>query len=159
VTLRWLDRAVETLLALALLALLAIGTAQVVLRYVLSRPLPWALEASILLLVWATMLCGYVGVRRDVHLSADFLGWSGRGRLRQLRDSIGVLLCLLFLAAYGFSSIRVIDAMDGIPFTALPFEQPVLYWSLPVGAALMALAFAARVANSLRQAPPAPASH
>jgi TRAP-type C4-dicarboxylate transport system permease small subunit len=158
VTLRWLDRAVETLLALALLALLAIGTAQVVLRYAFSRPLPWALEASILLLVWATMLCGYIGVRRDAHLSADFLGWSGQGRLRQLRDSLGVLLCVIFLAAYGLSSFKVIDAMDGIPFTALPFEQPVLYWSLPVGAALMALAFAARVAASWRQAAAAPGS-
>ncbi len=97
-TLRWLDRAVETLLGLGLVALLAIGTAQVVLRYALSRPLPWALEASIVLLVWATMLSGYIGVRRDIHLSADFLGWSGQGRLRQVRDGLGVVLCLIFVA-------------------------------------------------------------
>lgn len=154
-TLRWLDRAIETLLALALLALLAIGTAQVVLRFALNRPLPWALEASILLLVWATMLSGYVGVRRDAHLSADFLGWSGQGRLRKIRDGAGVGLCLVFVAVYGIASFKVIDAMDGIPFTALPFQQPVLYWSLPVGAALMALAFGARVVAQWR-APAAP---
>ena len=152
---RWLDRTVETLLALALVALLAIGTAQVVLRFALSRPLPWALEGSIVLLVWATMLSGYIGVRRDIHLSADFLGFSGEGRLRQVRDGLGVVLCLVFVAAYGLSSLTVIDAMDGIPFAALPFEQPVLYWSLPVGAALMALAFVVRIVARMRVPPPA----
>ncbi len=153
---RWLDRAVETLLALALVALLVIGTAQVVLRVVISHPLPWALEASIVLLVWATMLSGYVGVRRDIHLSADFLGWSGEGRLRQIRDGFGAVLCLVFVATYGISSLKVIDAMDGIPFAALPFEQPVLYWSLPVGAALMALALLARLASRMKGTPRGP---
>ncbi len=155
-TLRWLDRAVETLLGLGLVALLAIGTAHVVLRFALSRPLPWALEASIVLLVWATMLSGYIGVRRDIHLSADFLGWSGQGRLRQVRDGLGVVLCLVFVATYGVASLTVIDAMDGIPFTSLPFGQPVLYWSLPVGAVLMALALLVRMATRVRGAPPAP---
>jgi TRAP-type C4-dicarboxylate transport system permease small subunit len=154
--LRWLDRTVETLLALALLGLLAIGTAQIVLRFGLSRSLPWALEGSIFLLVWATMLSGYVGVRRDTHLSADFLGWSGKGRLRQIRDGLGVVLCLVFVATYGGSSLIVIDAMDGIPFSSLPFEQPVLYWSLPVGAVLMALAFVVRLATRSKTAPAVP---
>jgi TRAP-type C4-dicarboxylate transport system permease small subunit len=153
---RWLDRTVETLLALALVALLAIGTAQVVLRFALSRPLPWALEGSIFLLVWATMLSGYIGVRRDIHLSADFLGWSGQGRLRQIRDGLGVVLCLVFVSTYGIASLTVVDAMDGIPFTSLPFEQPVLYWSLPVGAALMALALLVRLAQRMRKTPPTP---
>lgn len=148
--LRWLDRAVEALLGLALVALLAIGTAQVVLRVAASQSLSWALEGSIVLLVWATMLSGYIGVRRDIHLSADFLGFSGEGRLRQVRDGVGVLLCLVFLATYGVASLTVIDAMDGIPFTSLPFGQPVLYWSLPVGAALMTLAFLVRIRTRLR---------
>jgi TRAP-type C4-dicarboxylate transport system permease small subunit len=156
VTLRWLDRAIETLLALALAALLTIGTAQVVMRFALSRPLPWALEGSIVLLVWATMLSGYIGVRRDIHLSADFLGLSEQGRLRQIRDGLGAVLCLVFVAVYGISSLKVIDAMDGIPFTSLPFEQPVLYWSLPVGAALMALALLVRLAARFKRAPSSP---
>ncbi len=46
--------------------------------------------------------------------------------------------------------------MDGIPFTSLPFGQPVLYWSLPVGAVLMALALLVRMATRVRGAPPAP---
>ncbi|HVZ42628.1 MAG TPA: TRAP transporter small permease subunit [Ramlibacter sp.] len=151
--LRWLDAAVEGLLALALLALLAIGVAQIVCRFVLNAPLAWALEASIFILVWSTMLSGYVGVRRNSHLSADFMGWSESARMRWGRDLACMLLCLVFIAVYGLASFKLIDAMAGIGFTSLPFDQPAQYWSLPVGALLMAVAFAARMRAHLRNRP------
>ena len=55
------------------------------------------------------------------------------------------MLCLAFLAVYGWTSLDVIDAMEGIPFTSIPVTQPALYWSLPIGAVLMALAFLVRL--------------
>lgn len=155
--LRWLDRAIEALLGAALLGLVAIGAAQIFCRFVLGRPLSWVLEASILGLVWATMLSGYLGVRRDTHLSADFLGWSGGERMRWGRDLVGLLLCLGFTATYGIVSWPVIDAMSGIGFTSIPVGQPVLYWSLPVSAALMALAFLDRLLRHFARRPGAPA--
>lgn len=145
--LRALDRGIEALLMLLLAALVVIGGVQVVWRFVFDSPLSWVLEASVILMVWATMLSGYVGVRRNTHLSADFLGMAMRPRLRRVLDRLTVVLCLLFLAVYGWTSLDVIDAMDGIPFTSLPLEQPALYWALPVGAVLMALAFGARIAG------------
>ena len=144
-TLRWLDRVVESALALALLALVVVGAAQVFWRFALGSPLTWSLEASILLLVWATMLSGYVGVRRDSHLSADFMGWTGSPRARWWRDLLALVLSVVFVAVYGISSLKVIDAMEGISFTSIPVGQPVLYWSLPASAVLMAVAFAARL--------------
>ena len=142
---RALDRAVEFALGAILAVLVAIGGLQVVFRFVLDNPLAWVLEVSVILMVWATMLSGYVGVRRNSHLSADFLGLSmGRGT-RWLLDLLTLLLCLVFLAVYGWTSLDVIDAMEGIPFTSIPVTQPALYWSLPAGAVLMAVAFAVRL--------------
>lgn len=149
-TLRWLDRGIELLLGAALAALVAIGGAQVFWRFVLDDPLTWALETSVILLVWATMLSGYLGVRRNAHLSADFLGWASGGRWQRRRELLALLLSLLFVAVYGTASLQVIDAMDGIAFTSIPVEQPVLYWALPVGAALMALALVVRIAARWR---------
>ena len=143
--LRGLDRAVGLALLALLAALVAIGGLQIVFRFVLGNPLPWVLEASVLGMVWATMLSGYVGVRQNRHLSADFVGLRLSPRRRWVLDLVAMLLCLVFLAVYGWSSLAVVDAMDGIPFTSLPVEQPALYWSLPVGALLMALAFAVRL--------------
>jgi putative solute:sodium symporter small subunit len=140
-----LDRVVVALLGLALLTLVLVGGAQIALRVGAAYPLPWATEFSVVLMIWATMLTGYVGVRRDSHLSADFLGLAMSGRTRRLLRVIALLLSLGFVLTYGWQSRLVIDAMDGIPFTSVPFTQPVLYWSLPVGAALMALALAEKL--------------
>lgn len=143
--LRWLDLAVEWLLAALLAVLVAIGGAQVVWRYLLGNPLSWVLEASVILMVWATMLAGYVGVRRNIHLSADFAGLRWGTGTRWWLELASLLLCLAFVLIYGSASFKVIDAMEGIPFASVPLTQPALYWSLPVGAALMALALGQRL--------------
>jgi TRAP-type C4-dicarboxylate transport system permease small subunit len=151
---RVLDRAVEFTLGAILAVLVAIGGMQVVFRFVLDNPLAWVLEVSVILMVWATMLSGYVGVRRNSHLSADFLGVPMKPATRWALDGLTMLLCLLFLAVYGWTSLDVIDAMEGIPFTSIPLTQPALYWSLPAGAVLMAVAFGARLAHHVTVARP-----
>jgi len=142
---RWLDLAVEWSLAALLAVLVFIGGAQVVWRYLLGNPLSWVLEASVILMVWATMLSGYVGVRRNIHLSADFAGFRWRPRVRWWLELASLLLCLAFVVIYGSASIEVVDAMEGIPFASVPLTQPALYWSLPAGAVLMALALLERL--------------
>ena len=151
---RVLDRAVEFTLGAILAVLVAIGGLQVVFRFVLDNPLAWVLEVSVILMVWATMLSGYVGVRRNSHLSADFLGVTMKPATRWALDGLTMLLCLVFLAVYGWTSLDVIDAMEGIPFTSIPVTQPALYWSLPAGAVLMAVAFGARLAHHVSAARP-----
>ena len=151
--LRGLDRLIELSLLAILAALVGIGGLQVVWRFVLNDPLAWVLEVSVILMVWATMLSGYTGVRRNAHLSADFVGLSMRPRVRWMLELLTLLLCLVFLAVYGWTSLDVIDAMEGIPFTSIPLTQPALYWSLPVGAVLMALAFLVRLREHAAQRP------
>jgi TRAP-type C4-dicarboxylate transport system permease small subunit len=143
--LRILDTAIEWLLGGLLAVLVIIGGAQVVWRYVLGNPLSWVMEVSVILMIWATMLSGYIGVRRNIHLSADFAGFQSSPRVRWWMELASLLLCLLFAGIYGSASMKVIDSMDGIPFTSIPLTQPVLYWSLPAGAALMALALLERI--------------
>ena len=151
---RVLDRAVEFTLGAILAVLVAIGGLQVVFRFVLDNPLAWVLEVSVILMVWATMLSGYVGVRRNSHLSADFLGVTMKPATRWALDGLTMLLCLVFLVVYGWTSLDVIDATEGIPFTSIPVTQPALYWSLPAGAVLMAVAFGARLAHHVSAARP-----
>ncbi|MDZ4280623.1 MAG: TRAP transporter small permease [Hydrogenophaga sp.] len=144
-----LDRLVLALLGAALVMLVGVGGTQIVLRETVGTPLPWATEFSVVLMIWATMLSGYVGVRRNSHLSADFLGLSLSERRRRVLRTASLLLSLLFVVIYGWQSFVVIDAMEGIPFTSLPITQPVLYLSLPVGAVLMALALLERLWRDL----------
>lgn len=148
--LKILDRAVEVLLGLIAVALVATAFGQVIARYAFSRPFAWLLEVDVLLLVWATMFAGYVGVRRGAHMAVDSFvaSWSGHSR-RRLRIA-NHLLCLAFVALCGWKSHEVIDAMEGMTFTSIPIGQPAMYWALPVGCALMALALASELAAMFR---------
>lgn len=149
--LRWLDRAVETALGLLAVALVATAFAQVVARYVFSRPFTWVLELDVLLLVWATLLAGYLGVRRNAHMAVDFLVARWRPANRRRAALASLALSLAFVALLGWKSFEVIDAMDGIAFTSIPLGQPVMYWALPVGSALMLLALAQALRERLRR--------
>lgn len=135
-----LDRAVECLIGLLLVALVVTAFGQVVARYVFSQPFSWVLEADIFLMVWATFLAGYTGVRRDSHLRVDYvlerLTVANRRRTRLAAR----LLSIAFVAVLGVKSFEVIHAMEGIGFTSIPLGMDLLYWSLPVGSGLMLLA-------------------
>jgi TRAP-type C4-dicarboxylate transport system permease small subunit len=71
--------------------LVAIRGLQVVFRFVLDNPLAWVLEVSVILMVRATMLPDYLGVRRNSHLSADFLGVWMKRVTRWAPDALTVL--------------------------------------------------------------------
>jgi C4-dicarboxylate transporter DctQ subunit len=148
--LRWLDRAVETLLGLLALALAGTAFAQVLARYVFSSAFTWVLELDVLLLVWLTLLSGYVGVRRGSHMASDFaLGRLSAAARRRLAI-VSQLLCAAFVALAGWKSFDIIDAMQGMAFASIPVGQPALYWSLPVGMGLMLLAIAAAIVRLAR---------
>lgn len=149
--LRWLDRAVEALLGLLALALVGTAFAQVVARYVFSRPFTWVLELDVLLLVWATLLAGYVGVRRNAHMAVDFLVSRWQPANQRRAALVSLMLSATFAALLGWKSFEVIDAMDGISFTSIPIGQPVMYWALPVGSALMLVAFAQALRERLQR--------
>ena len=138
----------NAMLVLMVLAILF----QVVARYVFARPFTWVLELDVLLLVWATLLAGYVGVRRNAHMAVDFLVARWRPANRRRAALASLALSLLFAALLGWKSFEVIDAMDGISFTSIPLGQPAMYWALPVGSGLMLVALAQALFERLRRA-------
>ncbi len=135
-----LDRAVEFLVGALLVALVLTAFGQVVARYVFSRPFTWVLELDIFLMVWATFLAGYAGVRRDTHLRVHYVLERLTVPTRRRAALAGRLLSIAFVLVLGVRSFDVIRAMEGIGFTSIPLGMDVLYWSLPVGSSLMLVA-------------------
>jgi TRAP-type C4-dicarboxylate transport system permease small subunit len=135
-----LDRAVEVVIGLLIVALVTTAFGQVVARYVFGRPFTWVLETDIFLMVWATFLSGYVGVRRDAHLRVDYVLERMTGPNRRRASMAARLLSMVFVAVMGIKSLDVVRSMEGIAFTSIPIGMDVLYWSLPLGALLMLLA-------------------
>src|SRR5262245_46061147 len=117
--LKLLDRAVAGLIGLISAALLVTAFGQVIARYVFSRPFTWVLELDVMLLVWLTMLAGYIGVRRNLHMSVDFIVAKWRPGARRAMALLSLLLSLAFTAVVFWVSFPVIDAMEGMTFTSL----------------------------------------
>jgi TRAP-type C4-dicarboxylate transport system permease small subunit len=61
------------------------------------------------------------------------------------------LLCGGFVAVLGWTSLAVIDAMEGITFVSLPLGQAALYWSIPIGSGLMLLALIEEIRRALQR--------
>lgn len=148
--LKLLDRTVAAAIGLLAAALLLTAFGQVIARFVFNQPFTWVLELDVILLVWLTMLSGYVGVRRGLHMAVDFAVGGRNPTVRKAMALLVQALSALFIAVLGWTSFAIIDAMEGIGFTALPVDQPWMYWSLPVGAGLMLLALAIDFIKTLR---------
>ena len=140
--LKLLDRAIEILIGTIAVALLVTAFGQVIARYVFDRPFTWVLELDVLLLIWLTMLSGYVGVRRNLHMAVEFVIAKWRPGWRRTAALASLALSAAFTAVMGWTSLAVVESMEGMSFTALGVGQPWMYWAVPVGAALMLVAFA-----------------
>ena len=147
--LKLLDRAVAAAIGLIAAALLATAFGQVIARYVFNRPFTWVLELDVVLMVWLTLLAGYIGVRRNLHMAVDFVVAKWPPRARRGAEIGSLLLSAGFTGVLLWAGFPVIDAMEGMEFVALGAAQNWMYWSLPVGAALMLVAFAAELRKRL----------
>lgn len=150
--LRILDRAIEFVVGAIALALIATAFGQVIARYLFGQAFSWVLEVDVLLMVWLTLLSGYVGVRRHSHMATDFLVARLSLPMQRVAALAVQLLCALLVIVIGWNSFVVIDAMQGMRFVSIDIEQTVLYWSLPVGMGLMLVAIVVEVAAHLRRA-------
>jgi TRAP-type C4-dicarboxylate transport system permease small subunit len=99
--------------------------------------------------VWLTMLSGYVGVRRNIHMAVDFVIVKWPPRWRKAVSLGGLAASAGFTAVLAWQALPVIESMEGMNFVALDLGQTWMYWSVPVGAVLMLVAFAAEALRRL----------
>ncbi|MGN0776262.1 MAG: TRAP transporter small permease [Candidatus Ventricola sp.] len=110
---------------LSILAMIAIVTLTVVLRYCFSTGLSWAEEVPRLLVtVFAFMACA-IGVRDHMHVSVDAIynRLPAGGRARRAMDMAGdavTLLCGLFMLVSGGQRTAKLFALPGtLPITGI----------------------------------------
>lgn len=145
-----LDRCVEFTIGAIAVALIATAFGQVVARYAFGQSFAWVLEVDVMLMVWLTMLSGYVGVRRRAHMGTDFLVASLSPAWRRRASILAWTLCALLVAIVGWTSRVIVDSMSGMYFVSIHVEQTVMYASLPVGMGLMLLAIVVELADLVR---------
>jgi TRAP-type C4-dicarboxylate transport system permease small subunit len=115
------DRGLEHLAGLLLLALAAVTLAQVFSRYLFAVSLVWVEEAARFLFIWVIWLGATVALRRGQHIAFTFLVDRLAPRPRALLGSVIDLLIVGFLALLVVQGWRVAESVAGTTYIALPW--------------------------------------
>lgn len=158
--LRFIDRVNEAFGWLAAAAFVAVGamiTYEVIMRYVFLAPTIWAEEMSRFLQIWATYIAAATVLRHRqliaITVVVERLGRRGR-KLAEAFALVWILLFCLVAVWYGldimFDSIRLGRATS----TMLAVPQWMTELAIPLGFTLLALQAAAELIRLPQSAPP-----
>jgi TRAP-type C4-dicarboxylate transport system permease small subunit len=151
--LRLFDRLLEafcTLFGLALGVLIALMCADVFLRYFRLNSLPWLIEMTEHVMYAGTFLAAPWVLRRGSHVRVDILMVSLPKRatmwLEQAVDLVGLAIALV-LVWYGTAAVRDAFRGDMVQYKTWNYPEWVLLLAIPLGAMLLAIEFALRIAR------------
>lgn len=131
------------------LAMVAIVLVAIVFRYGLGAPLIYSYDLSTLLFAWMIFLGLGVAERDGAHLSLDVLRFVVSPRAERvvavLRQAL-MIAAALYMAWIGTR----LTLRTGMEITSMRVSQKWLYAAMPVGFALLALAYALRLPAIVR---------
>ena len=137
--LRILDRFMEIFSVGSLTIMLALTVLQVAMRYILNKPTSWSEEITLFTLVWFGYVAMAIGIRKDTHISLEFLydhlGAKGKKVLDIGRYTL-LLAFALMMTYYSFPMIKI-GMTNAMPATGI--SRAVLYAPALVGGLLMSL--------------------
>jgi C4-dicarboxylate transporter DctQ subunit len=113
----------------------------VVMRYFLLRPIFWAEELTLYLMVWIVFVGGSIVARTRGHIAVDvlplFLSRRDKRRLRIVATGGSILFCLALFYFSGQHVLRVQSSGQVMPAMQAPMW--LAYLAIPVGSLLMAI--------------------
>lgn len=134
---RFLDRTIETIGGLMLLAVTVLAIIQVILRYIFNYAIIWSEEFSRLLFVWIVMLGAALGLSYGKHMVIEFV----QQRLPRVIGDVVTLalqvLGLVFLGVVLFKGVPLLELTSTDFYVTLPFPVMYAYLAAVVGAGLM----------------------
>lgn len=119
---------------------------QVILRYAFSTSFFWTEEAARFLFVWASFLGGAETVRRNQHIVIDILAEIFPASIRKVTELTHILFSIVFLAIIFYLGYQFATFGGGQVSSVMRIPMWVGHLAIPVGAALMILAYLERLA-------------
>lgn len=142
-TLNRLDRAVDGLLyilsALLLIAMTALITYSIFMRYALSRPPLWSEEVPMVLFVWMTFISLAVATRRGENIRVTFFIEKLPPLARLVLELVMHALVIAMMALIFWYSLDVIRLQLRGTMLSTGWSAAVIWFPLPLGMALMSL--------------------
>lgn len=99
----------QVICGIILITAVAINIANVVGRYVFFRPIFWAEEVLMYMIIWGVFICAGSITYQGLHLKMDLLVINVRGKLRMFLGGLTValtLVCAPFMIVQAFKVVR-----------------------------------------------------
>jgi C4-dicarboxylate transporter DctQ subunit len=138
---RWLDRAEEAFMALALGLMTLLTFVQVILRYVFHSSLVWSLEATTYLFGCLIAVGMAYGVRTHAHIMVDVLTRRLSPPFQRLVAGFALAASLAYAALMIYAGSVYVDGLFVLGHRAqdIPLPRWVLASILPLGFGLLAV--------------------
>lgn len=145
----WIDRAIEVLVALLFVAILAAGTAQIFNRFVLNSSLSWSEEFQKFGHIWIVFLAIPIAHQRGLHIHMDVVRKHFAAGAGAMFDLTVELLWLGFGIALMLLTYRVslVAGRQTSPGLEIPMSWP--YYGMVLGGLYLAFVAARRIAGLL----------
>lgn len=138
-------------LLMVLSVMTVVGFMQVIFRYVLKIPLPWAEELIRYLFIWMTLLGGGMAVRSKAHIATELLVSKMPPGPKLMTATIVSLGSLGFLGYMAVSGWQMTVMNMGQRTDALGIPMALPYLALPSGALVMIFFIIETMATSLQE--------
>jgi len=141
-----INKLIRLLMILSFSIMVVLIFAQIIYRYVLIRPIPWAEEAARFFFVWATFLGASVAVKNRAHINVSFLVDKISENYKKYAKPLilsSYILCIIFLSTIAIYGLRIsfLVTKQTSPALQLPMVYP--YLAIPIGTFMMVLNFIA----------------
>lgn len=130
-------QALECLIFILVLAILALVATQVFTRYALHVPVNWLEEAARMALVWLVMLGAVVAAERNEHYLINMIIDALPRRAALVTLTATNILALAFLACLAITGCAYAVSAMSTTYVSLNVPRGYIYAALPVGAVLM----------------------
>jgi TRAP-type C4-dicarboxylate transport system permease small subunit len=146
------DRCLQVFVGLSLAVLVFLTFGQVVGRYIFGQSYGWVEEVSIVILCWSAWAAACLLLKDNRHLSVNLVIDRLPVKYRRLVRLFTGVVVFIFLMIIIYASKGTLEAMSGISFISFPLPINIKFFSVPVGAALLAYYLIRCLFSELREA-------
>lgn len=124
---------------------------QIIWRYVLLKPIPWAEELARYLFVWITYLGASVAVIEKSHTGVDLFTSLLPERMRKIASIVSYICCIFFVALVGYYSWTLALKVTKQRSPAMQISMFLPYLAIPLSSILMLINFVVLIIKELKE--------
>lgn len=136
----WVDKTTTVAACLICAVYMCIIIYNVAARYIFGGGIPWYMESSQYLNVWAMLIAGVGLCASNEHLRVSMIDEVLKGKAKKIDRYIVAVLSLAFYLFVAYSAYLLATRSRQTISTMAPLKMAYVYWMLPVTAVLSAVA-------------------